>query len=149
MDWKANTSNNTVYADNKGNIAYWHGNFIPKRDPKFNWAKPVDGTIQSTEWKGLHQVSETVHLFNPKNGWLQNCNSTPFSVSGNESPKEENYPPYMAPDGETFRGINAVRTLQKGDKYTLDQIIAEGYNDQLPFFFFFFLFLVKQFEKSL
>jgi acyl-homoserine lactone acylase PvdQ len=32
MDLKANASNNTVYADSEGNIAYWHGNFIPKRD---------------------------------------------------------------------------------------------------------------------
>jgi acyl-homoserine lactone acylase PvdQ len=149
MDFKANTSNNTVYADNKGNIAYWHGNFVPKRDPKFNWAKPVDGTTAVTEWKGLHPVAETVHLFNPKNGWLQNCNSTPFSVSGNESPKEENYPPYMAPDGESFRGINAVRTLEKGKQYTLDQIIADGYNNQLPFFEELIPALVKQFEKSM
>lgn len=149
MDWKANTSNNTVYADNKGNIAYWHGNFVPIRDAKLNWAQPVDGTTQSTEWKGLHSVSETVHLFNPKNGWLQNCNSTPFSVSGNESPKKENYPPYMAPDGETYRGINAVRTLQKGEKYTLDKIIADGYNNQLPFFEEMIPALVNQFEKSI
>jgi acyl-homoserine lactone acylase PvdQ len=94
-------------------------------------------------------VEETVHLFNPKNGWLQNCNSTPFSVSGNESPKEENYPPYMAPDGETFRGINAVRTLQKGGQYTLDKIIADGYNNQLPFFEELIPATVKQFEKSI
>jgi hypothetical protein len=26
---------------------------------------------QATEWKGLHEVSETVHLYNPSNGWLQ------------------------------------------------------------------------------
>ena len=32
MDMRANTSNNTVYADDKGNIAYWHGNFMPVRD---------------------------------------------------------------------------------------------------------------------
>lgn len=149
MDWKANTSNNTVYADNKGNIAYWHGNFIPARNPKWNWAKPVDGTTSATEWKGLHAVSETVHLYNPKNGWLQNCNSTPFSVSGNESPKEENYPPYMAPDGETFRGINAVQTLSKGNNYTLDKIIADGYNNHLPFFEEMIPALVQQYEKSI
>jgi acyl-homoserine lactone acylase PvdQ len=149
MDWKANTSNNTVYADNKGNIAYWHGNFVPKRDPKLNWAQPVDGSIATTEWKGLHTVKETVHLFNPKNGWLQNCNSTPFSVSGNESPKEENYPPYMAPDGESYRGINAVRVLSKGEKYTLDKIIETGYNNQLPFFEELIPAVVNQFEKSI
>jgi acyl-homoserine lactone acylase PvdQ len=75
MDLKANASNNTVYADSEGNIAYWHGNFIPKRE-KLNWSKVVDGTTSATEWKGLHEVSETVHLYNPSNGWLQNCNST-------------------------------------------------------------------------
>jgi acyl-homoserine lactone acylase PvdQ len=74
----------------------------------------VDGTTSATEWKGLHEVSETVHLYNPSNGWLQNC-STPYSVAGPESPKEENYLPYMAPDGESFRGINAVRLLSKGE----------------------------------
>jgi acyl-homoserine-lactone acylase len=89
MDMKANTSNNTVYADDKGNIAYWHGNFIPVRDKKLNWAKPVDGTTDATEWKGLHSLEDIVHLYNPPNGWLQNCNSTPFSVAGKYSPKKK------------------------------------------------------------
>jgi acyl-homoserine lactone acylase PvdQ len=78
MDLKANTSNNTVYADNKGNIAYWHGNFIPLRDKNLNWSKVVDGTT-STQWKGLHEVSETVHSYNPSNGWLQKQFHTLFS----------------------------------------------------------------------
>lgn len=89
MDLKANTSNNTVYADNKGNIAYWHGNFIPIRDKSLNWSKVIDGSISSTQWRGLHDVNETVHVYNPTNGWLQNCNSTPFSVAGNNSPKKK------------------------------------------------------------
>src|SRR5579871_2407339 len=97
MELLANTSNNTVYADDKGNIAYWHGNFIPKRDSKYNWTKPVDGTISATEWKGLHTLDEIVHVYNPSTGWIQNCNSTPFTVSGIASPKKENYPFYMAP----------------------------------------------------
>ena len=67
MDLKANTSNNTVYADNKGNIAYWHGNFIPIRDKNLNWSKVIDGSISATQWKGLHNVNETVHLYNPTN----------------------------------------------------------------------------------
>jgi acyl-homoserine lactone acylase PvdQ len=71
MDLKANTSNNTVFADNKGNIAYWHGNFVPIRDPKLNWSKVMDGSTATTQWKGLHDVSETVHSYNPANGWLQ------------------------------------------------------------------------------
>jgi acyl-homoserine lactone acylase PvdQ len=50
----------------------------------------MDGTTATTQWKGLHDVLETVHSYNPENGWLQNCNSTPYSVAGVNSPKEEN-----------------------------------------------------------
>jgi acyl-homoserine-lactone acylase len=149
MEIKANTSNNTVYADNKGNIAYWHGNFIPIRDKNFNWAKVMDGTTSATQWKGLHNPSETVHLFNPSNGWLQNCNSTPYTVAGKNSPKAENYLPYMAPDGENFRGINAVRILSNGNSYTLDKIIADGYNSKLSIFEILIPALVASFEKNI
>ena len=83
LDLKGNISNNTVYADAEGNIAYWHGNRIPKRDTKYDWSKAVDGSTSATEWKGYHNISETVLSINPPNGWLQNCNSTPFTVAGN------------------------------------------------------------------
>ena len=148
MDLKANTSNNTVYADSKGNIAYWHGNYIPIRDKNLNWSKVMDGTTSTTQWKGLHDVSETVHLYNPANGWLQNCNSTPFSVAGGNSPKKENYPQYMAPDGESFRGINAVRLLSKGSNYTLDKVIADGYDTKLSIFEVLIPSLIAVFEKN-
>ncbi|MBS1915859.1 MAG: penicillin acylase family protein [Bacteroidetes bacterium] len=134
MELLANTSNNTVYADDKGNIAYWHGDFIPKRDTKYNWARPVDGTTSATEWQGLHTLDEIVHVYNPSTGWIQNCNSTPFTVSGNASPKKENYPSYMAPDGQNFRGINAAKILDAGKDYTIDRIIASGYNSHLAAF---------------
>jgi len=149
MDLKANTSNNTVYADSKGNIAYWHGNFIPIRDKNLNWAKVVDGSVSSTQWKGLHEVNETVHVYNPANGWLQNCNSTPYSVAGENSPKRENYLPYMAPDGENFRGINAVRIFNKGDHYTLDKVIADGYDTKLSIFEILIPSLITVFEKNI
>ena len=149
MDLKANTSNNTVYADSKGNIAYWHGNFIPIRDKNLNWSKVVDGSISSTQWKGLHEVNETVHLYNPENGWLQNCNSTPYTVAGENSPKKANYLPYMAPDGENFRGINAVRIFNKGEKYTLDKVIEDGYDSKLSIFEILIPSLVNVFEKDI
>lgn len=134
MYLKANTSNNTVFADDKGNIAYWHGDYVPKRDTAYNWAKPVDGTLKATEWQGLHMVDDIVHQYNPANGFLQNCNSTPFTVSGVLSPKKADYPSYMAPDGENFRGINAVRVLSEGSKYTIDKVIASGYDTKLSAF---------------
>ncbi|MEG1023143.1 MAG: penicillin acylase family protein [Flavobacterium sp.] len=149
MDLKANTSNNTVYADSKGNIAYWHGNFIPVRDKNLNWSKVVDGSISATQWKGLHEVNETVHLYNPTNGWLQNCNSTPYTAAGTNSPKKEDYPAYMAPDGENFRGINAVRIFSQDKKYTLDKVITDGYDSKLSIFEILIPALTEVFEKNI
>ncbi|MEI9956246.1 MAG: penicillin acylase family protein [Ferruginibacter sp.] len=149
LDLKGNISNNTVYADAEGNIAYWHGNRIPVRDTKYDWRKPVDGTIAATEWKGYHSINDIVQSINPVNGWLQNCNSTPFTVAGSSSPKRENYPAYMAPDGENFRGINAVRVLPKEKSYTLDKVIAAGYDTYLSAFENLLPALVTAFEKNI
>jgi acyl-homoserine-lactone acylase len=148
LDLKGNISNNTVYADAQGNIAYWHGNRVPKRDTKFDWSKPVDGSIAATEWSGYHNINETVLSINPVNGWLQNCNSTPYTVAGNNSPKKENYPTYMAPDGENFRGINAVRVLGEESKYDIDKVIKAGYDKRLAAFEILIPALVKAFEKN-
>lgn len=134
MELLSNASNNTVFADDKSNIAYWHGNFIPKRDTSFNWNKPVDGTISATDWKGLHTLEETIHLYNPASGWIQNCNSTPFTSSGASSPVKTNYPAYMATEGENFRGITAARLLSKANHFTIDSMIAMAYNPYLSVF---------------
>lgn len=148
LDLKGNISNNTVYADVDGNIAYWHGNRIPVRDKSFNWNKPVDGSIAATEWKGYHPIPSIVQSINPPNGWLQNCNSTPFTVAGDQSPDRKNYPFYMAPDGENFRGINAVRTLKENNAYDLDKVIAAGYDRRLAAFEVLLPALVRAFEKE-
>jgi acyl-homoserine-lactone acylase len=134
MDLRSNNSNNTVYADDQKNIAYWHGNFVPARDPKFDWALPVDGSIPATEWKGVHKLDEIVHLYNPASGWIQNCNSTPFTASGSSSPKKKAYPEYMAPDGQNARAVNAARLLNNAKTVTLDKIIEIGYNRYLSAF---------------
>jgi len=148
LDLKGNISNNTVYADAQGNIAYWHGNRIPVRDTKYDWSKPVDGSIAATEWKGYHNINDIVKSINPANGWLQNCNSTPYTVAGNNSPKKENYPAYMAPDGENFRGINAVRVLSEENKYTIDKVIKAGYDTRLTAFEVLIPALVHRYENS-
>ena len=149
MDMGANPSNNTVYADGEGNIAYWHGNFLPKRDPSYDWSNPVDGSIKATEWNGYHTVEESLHMYNPENGWLQNCNSSPFAMAGKFSPKKEDYAKYLAPDGENFRGINAVRVLDEQRGYTIEKVIKAGYDTRLAAFDILIPALVQAFEKSI
>ena len=134
MDLRANNSNNTVFADDRGNIAYWHGNFMPRRNPNLDWSIPVDGTTSSTDWKGIHTLDEVIHIYNPTSGFIQNCNSTPFTASGKSSPVKEMYPSYMAPDGQNPRAINAVRLLNNATGITLDKMISIGYNRYLSAF---------------
>lgn len=134
MDLRANTSNNTVYADNKGNIAYWHGNFVPRRDGSKDWGIPQDGSTSKNDWKGLHSVDQLVHVYNPSTGWIQNCNSTPFTVAGTSSPSRTHFPVYMAPDGENFRDRNAVRLFSQTGKLDLQSLIGLGYDRRLMAF---------------
>ena len=134
MNMRTNSSNNTVYADAQGTIGYYHGNFIPARDPRFNYRRPVDGSDPRTDWQGLHPVEECITLFNPENGWIQNCNSTPFTCAGEFSPKKEDYPEYMSLDRETFRGLHAVRLLTGSSDFTLDKLIDLAYDPYLTGF---------------
>jgi acyl-homoserine-lactone acylase len=134
MDIRTNSSNNTVYADSSGNIAYYHGNFVPRRDSTFDYSQPVDGSNPETDWQGLHEVEEIVTIVNPGNGWIQNTNSTPFTAAAEFSPKREDYPVYMAPDAENFRGLHAVRVLTGVTDLTLDGLLDIAYDTYLPGF---------------
>lgn len=132
MDIRTNSSNNTVYADADGTIAYYHGNFIPKRDVQFDYTKPVDGSNPKTDWQGLHELKDHIMVKNPPNGWIQNCNSTPFTSAGEYSPKKEDYPYYMATFPENFRGIHAIPLLKDANDLTLDALIDLAYDSYLP-----------------
>jgi len=134
MELRTNSSNNTVYADADGNIAYFHGNFIPKRDPRFDWSKPVDGSDPATEWKGLHAVKDTITLFNPASGYISNTNNWPFSSSGANSPRRQDYPDYMWSLPENARGRHAERVLRDAKGLTIDSLIAAAYDSYLTAF---------------
>ncbi|MGA2148218.1 MAG: penicillin acylase family protein [Bryobacteraceae bacterium] len=134
MELHTNSSNNTIFADADGDIAYFHGNFIPRRDPRFDWTKPVDGSDPATEWHGLLSVDETPHLLNPASGWLYNSNNWPWSAAGPSSPKREDYPVYVESGGESARGLHAVRVLENAKNFTLDSLIAAAYDSYLTWF---------------
>ncbi len=134
MELRTNSSNNTVYADSKGNIAYWHGNYIPRRNQNFNWNEPLDGSNPATDYQGLHSVDEIITVFNPGVGWIQNTNNTPFNASGPDSPVASDYPVYMANNPENYRGVHAVQVLENKTDFTLDSLIEAAYDPFLPAF---------------
>jgi acyl-homoserine-lactone acylase len=132
MNLHANSSNNTVFADAQGNIAYFHSNFVPRRDPKLDWTKPVDGSDPATEWQGVHSVDETPNVINPKSGWLYNTNNAPWTASGADSPKQRDYPAYFDGAGENPRGVHAIRVLGKKKDFTSQDVIVAAFDPQMP-----------------
>lgn len=148
MNSRTNSSNNTVFADGDGNIAYFHGNFIPKRNPEFDFSEPVDGSNPATDWQGLHSVDESILILNPGNGWIQNCNSTPFTAAAEFSPKKENYPVYMAPDAENYRAVHAIKVLKEVKKWNLDSFLQLAYDPYLPAFQYLIPELISALGKS-
>lgn len=134
MELHTNSSNNTVFADAEGNIAYFHANFIPRRDPRFDWTRPVDGSTPATEWQGLHSIDESPNVLNPPNGWIQNTNNWPYSAAGAHSPKREDYPAYVESGGENARGVHAIRVLDGKRDFTPQSLIAAAFDSYLPAF---------------
>lgn len=134
MELQANSSNNTVYADADGHIAYFHGNFIPRRDTKFDFTKPVDGSNPATEWQGLLTVDETPHLLDPKSGYLFNVNDSPWNGAGASSLRRQDYPAYVETGGESARGLHAMRLLRGKKDFTLDSLVTAAYDSYLPWF---------------
>jgi acyl-homoserine-lactone acylase len=134
MSMHTNSSNNTIYADSDGNIAYWHSNFVPRRSEDFDWTQPVDGSVSATDWGEPHSVEETPNVFNPSVGWIQNTNNWPYSAAGPDSPAESDYPVYFQRSGENARGIHAMRVLSARTDFTLETLIEAAYDSAMPGF---------------
>ena len=134
MAFQANSSNNTLFADSKGEVAYLHPQFIPRRDDRFDYTAPVDGSDPATDWKGLHALDEAPRLLNPANGWIANTNNWPYSAAGAYSPRKADYPRYMDSAGENPRGIHATLVLRDRKDFTLPTLIAAAYDPRLTAF---------------
>lgn len=134
MELHTNSSNNTLFADAEGNIAYLHSNFVPRRKPSLDWTRPVDGSDPTNDWQGVHSFDETPNVINPKGGWVQNTNNWPYSAAGEESPKEADYPRYFDRVGENPRGVHAVRVLQGKKDFTIDSLRDAAFDPAQPEF---------------
>jgi acyl-homoserine-lactone acylase len=131
---KANSSNNTIFADDKGEIAYLHPQFVPRRNNKFDYTRPVDGSDPSTDWGSLSSLPELPNVVNPPNGWVDNNNNAPWSAAGPFSPNPKDYPRYMDMFGENFRGIHALKLLTGAKGWTLEKLQAAAFDSYQPGF---------------
>ncbi|HEX8527981.1 penicillin acylase family protein [Allosphingosinicella sp.] len=134
LEFRANSSNNTLYADADGNIAYLHPQFIPRRDDRFDYTTPVDGSDPATDWGQLHALGEAPSVRNPPNGWVMNTNNWPYSAAGPDSPPPADFPRYMDTFGENARGLNALMLLQDRSGWTLERLRDAAFDSYQPGF---------------
>lgn len=131
---RANSSNNTLFADSKGDIAFLMPQFMPVRDDRFDFSKPVDGSDPATDWRGLHSLASMPQAVNPRNGWAFNTNNWPWTAAGPDSPDADDYPRYFDRAGENPRGPQAVRVLSARDDFTPQRLIAAAFDPHLTAF---------------
>ncbi len=134
METHTNSSNNTLFADAEGNIAYLHSNFVPIRDPRFDYSEPVDGSDPATDWQGVHTLEESPNAINPSTGYAFCTNNWPYSAAGAASPRPGDFPAYMDRGQENPRGIHALRVLEGRRNFTLEDLRAAAYSPDLPAF---------------
>ncbi len=148
MELHTNSSNDTLFADAEGNIAYFHSNFVPKRNPKLDWSQPVDGSVPANDWQGVHAVDDSPSVENPPNGWVYNTNNWPYTAAGAHSKKAGNFPAYFDRSGENPRGVHAVRVLGQRKDFSIDVLIGTGYDSQQPEFEVQIPLLVKAWDRA-
>ncbi len=134
MQLRANSSNNTIYADDQGTIAYLHPQFVPLRDDRFDYTHPVDGSDPATDWKGLTPLDKLPQVVNPGIGWVKNSNDWPWTAAGPDSPKAADFPRYMDQWGENPRGPHAAMLLKDRHAFTLDTLRAAAFDSYLTAF---------------
>ena len=133
-DLKANSSNDTIFADTKGEIAYLHPQFVPIRDDRFDYTRPVDGSNPATDWKGLTPLNKLPEVFDPKIGWVKNTNDWPWTAAGPDSPKAKDFPRYMDQVGENARGVHADMLLKGRHDFNYERLRAAAFDSYLPAF---------------
>lgn len=133
---------NVMYADTTGNIFYFYGGTVPRRDPRFDWRQPVDGSDPATDWKGYHPPGDLPQLLNPPSGWMQNTNSTPFRATGAGNLDSASFPKYMVQEPDNIRARASRRLLSSRDNFTFEQWTVMAFDthflaadEQLPLLF--------------
>ena len=131
---KANSSNDTLFADSKGETAFLMPQFMPVRDDRFDYRKPVDGSDPATDWKGLHSLASLPSVIDPKSGWAYNTNDGPWNAVGPGSPRAADYPRYMDQTGMNARSAHADMVLTGKSGWTPESLRDAAFDSYLPAF---------------
>jgi acyl-homoserine-lactone acylase len=132
-DLMANSSNNTLFADDKGEIAYLHPQFVPVRDNRFDYTHVVDGSDPATDWRGLTPLDRLPSVVDPSSGYVFNTNDWPYNTAGPEaSPRLADFPRYMDRAGENPRGVHAAHLLAGRHDFSQTGLMHAAFDPWMP-----------------
>lgn len=88
---KVTWNENTMVADDKGHIGWWHPGLLPIRPKRWDERLPYPGTGQA-EWRGFLRFKQVPHVIDPKRGWIANWNNPPSVAwtNGDDESRERN-----------------------------------------------------------
>jgi acyl-homoserine lactone acylase PvdQ len=80
-----------------GDLYYVRNGRVPVRPKGVDPSKPIPGHTSAHDWQGLHKLEELVQVTNPRGGWMQNCNVSPFAMMKQDAPAPEEFAerPYL------------------------------------------------------
>ena len=125
---------NMIYADGDGRIMYLFGGRTPVRQADTPWAfwqGLIPGNHPATLWDRTHTYTELPRVIDPDSGWVQNANDPPWTSTLPPELDPEDYPPYMAPRGMSFRAQRSARMLDEDESISFDEMIAYKHSTRM------------------
>ena len=120
---------NTLYADKTGEIFYIYNALIPKRIQGYDWHDIVSGERSDLIWGDYYSFNELPQSTNPKSGYLQNCNSTPYLATVGRGNPKKNLPDITGIENfQTNRAYRANELYGKDKSITKDEFYKYKYD---------------------
>lgn len=116
---------NIGYADYQGNIWYIYNALLPIRSEKYDWKGYLPGDTSETLWTEYLPFEKLPQVKNPKSGFIQNCNSTPYQTTiGDDNPNPNDFSKTFGiepVDHMTNRALRLLELLGEDDSITKEE----------------------------
>jgi acyl-homoserine-lactone acylase len=128
---------NVMIATVQGDIYYVRTGRVPIRATGVDPSRPIPGRYSTNEWRGIHPFTDLVQIENPPQGYMHNCNVSPFGMMKDSPLTPEKYSryPYLynasrkAPLHQ--RGYMMTDLLDAAHDLTIDGAIGIAFNPQV------------------
>ncbi len=119
-----------------GDIYYVRNGRVPVRPAGCDSSRPMSGAAGNCEWQGIHPFDDLVQITNPPQGYMQNCNVSPFAMMKDSPlvPEKWSAHPYLYNDGRRAphqRAAMMVDLLDAAHDVTPEQMIGIAFNPQV------------------